>query len=146
MTGFVRGAEYRLFTMKKGLILLPLCFLACEPATPIPPNPTVYFIEPIEGAHVITPFRVKLGVDDIVLERPGDVRPNHGHLVVQIGACSRPGEVVPHDEKHVHLEGAQTEVTLKLGYGWHVLCAQLADGRHVAQAPADVIEVFAEPY
>ncbi len=99
-------------------------------------SPRVLFIEPKDGAVVISPFTMKFGLEGMALKPAGDPTPNsgHHHLIID-GAPVPEGEVIGSSENLRHFGKAQTETQLTLPPGKHKLTLQFGDGGHVSYGP-----------
>ncbi len=95
------------------------------------PEQAVYFIEPKSNATVDQEFTVKMGITGMAIKPAGDMTPNtgHHHLMVDEGPI-KTGEVIPNSPTHLHFGKGQTETTLTLTPGKHILTLQFADGAH----------------
>jgi hypothetical protein len=98
----------------------------------IPDGAKVYFKNLKNGQVVSSPLKVEFGVDGIALDTAGTVKPasGHHHLLIDAGDSIAMGTVVPKDSTHLHFGKAQTETTIVLAPGKHVLTLQYADGAH----------------
>ncbi|MBA2483413.1 MAG: DUF4399 domain-containing protein [Nitrosomonas sp.] len=91
----------------------------------------VFFIGPKNNATVGQEFSVKMGVTGMEIKPAGDMTPNTGHHHLLIDADPiKTGEVIPNSPKHLHFGKGQTETTLTLPPGKHILTLQFADGAH----------------
>jgi hypothetical protein len=96
-------------------------------------NGRVSITEPLDGATVASPVRVKMAAENFKVEPAGPVAAGHGHLHILVDTpCVAAGQVIPKDDKHLHYGKGQTETELKLTPGKHTLCLQAANGAHVA--------------
>ena len=92
---------------------------------------SVSFVEPVDGATVTSPFKVKFAVSGMEIKPAGDMTANTGHHHLLINATSvKSGEVVPADETHLHFGKGQTETEVKLPPGTYKLTMQFANGLH----------------
>lgn len=104
---------------------------ATESSYAAEPDQAVYFIEPKNNATVDQEFTVKMGITGMAIKPAGDMTPNTGHHHLLIDADPiRTGEVIPNSPKHLHFGKGQTETTLTLTPGKHILTLQFADGAH----------------
>lgn len=95
------------------------------------PEQAVYFIEPKNNATVDQEFSVKMGITGMEIKPAGDMTPNTGHHHLLIDADPiKEGEVIPNSPNHLHFGKGQTETTLSLPPGKHILTLQFADGAH----------------
>lgn len=104
---------------------------ATEPSYAAEPDQAVYFIEPKNNATVDQEFTIKMGVTGMAIKPAGDMTPNtgHHHLLVDEDPI-RTGEVIPNSPKHLHFGKGQTDTTITLTPGKHILTLQFADGAH----------------
>ena len=95
------------------------------------PAQSVSLVEPVNGATVNSPFKVRFGVKGMAVEPAGDIKPNsgHHHLVIN-GEAVPAGESVPFTERSLHFGKGQTETELTLPPGSYSLTAQFANGAH----------------
>lgn len=115
------------------------CWLLGSADATITTSGRVWFIEPLDGATVYTPFLIKLGMSGFNL-RPagpgGDRSSGHHHVIVGTGSVPN-GEGVPFDRAgatphFIHWGMGQTEAMVDLPFGRHTLTAQFADGAHLS--------------
>lgn len=92
---------------------------------------SVSFIEPIDGATVTSPFKVKFGIAGMDVKPAGDMTTDtgHHHLLIDAGSIEA-GAPVPNDATHLHFGKGQTETEVRLAPGLHTLTLQFADGAH----------------
>ena len=104
---------------------------AAEPSYAAEPDQAVYFIEPTNNATVDQEFTVKMGVTGMTIKPAGDMTPDtgHHHLLIDEDPI-KTGEVIPSSPTHLHFGKGQTETTLTLSPGKHILTLQFADGEH----------------
>ena len=113
------------------------------PMPAAPPNARVFFVAPRDGEQIVGKLEngkvavsVKMGAENIAVQPAGEVAAGSGHHHVLVDAEPvAQGTVVPKDEQHLHFGQAQTEATLALSPGPHVLQLQLADGVHRSYGP-----------
>lgn len=92
---------------------------------------SVSFIEPLDGATVSSPFKVKFVVSGMEVRPAGDMAANTGHHHLLINADSmKAGESIPFDDAHIHFGKGQTEAEVKLAPGKYKLTMQFANGAH----------------
>ena len=97
---------------------------------------TVSFVEPVDGATVSSPFKVKFAVSGMDVKPAGDMSANTGHHHLLINAeAMKAGESVPFDETHLHFGKGQTEAEVKLPPGSYTLTMQFANGAHQSYGP-----------
>ncbi len=94
-------------------------------------DPRVFFVEPRDGAEVVSPVKVVMGVEGITVKPSGAVveGTGHHHILINQGAM-RGGKVIPTDKIHLHYGKGQTEAEIKLEPGDYTLTMQFADGLH----------------
>ncbi|HEU4372308.1 MAG TPA: DUF4399 domain-containing protein [Telluria sp.] len=97
---------------------------------------SVRFLEPVDGATVGSPFKVRFAVDGMEVKPAGEMAPNTGHHHLLINAAPlKAGESVPFDDQHLHFGKGQTEAEVKLPPGQYVLTMQFANGAHQSYGP-----------
>lgn len=132
--------------MKKTLLALCLGSLLAGGAAQAAER--VYFVEPVNGATVSSPFKLRFGVEGMALAPAGDMTPGtgHHHLIID-GAAVPQNEVVPTDDTHRHFGKGQTETELTLPPGEHTLTLQFANGAHQSfgAAMSSSIKVLVKP-
>ena len=92
----------------------------------------VYFIEPKDGAEVVSPVKVVMGVEGMTIKPSEEgvvAGTGHHHILLNQGPM-RGGKVIPTDKTHLHYGKGQTEATIKLEPGEYTLTMQFADGLH----------------
>ena len=122
-----------------------------QPAAPpvvelpaVPEGAKVSFVAPADGATVEGPLEngkisvhVQMGAENIAVKAAGEVEAGSGHHHILIDATPiAAGQPVPKDEQHLHFGKGQTEATIELTAGEHVLMLQFADGLHRSYGPA----------
>lgn len=102
------------------------------------PASKVNFIEPQDGAEVVSPFTVRMGTEEVTVEPASQgVRDGYGHHHLIVDADLPPlDQPIPSDERHLHFGGGQMETTLDLPPGEHKITLLFAQGNHVSYAPA----------
>ena len=105
----------------------------------------VSFIQPQDGAEVVSPFTVKMSATGVRVEPASEgVNEGAGHHHIVVDADLPPaGRPVPSDAQHLHFGKGQTEAVLDLPPGEHTLRLSFADGHHSPYDPAvtDMIKV-----
>lgn len=92
---------------------------------------SVKFLEPVDGATVSSPFKVKFAVDGMEVRPAGDMASNTGHHHLLINdAAIKSGQAVPADATHIHYGKGQTETEVTLPPGNYTLTMQFANGLH----------------
>lgn len=98
-----------------------------------PPAISVYFVSPVDGARVTSPFDVQMAAEGVEVAPAGTMEEGTGHMHILIDVPFVPaGEVIPTDDAHRHYGDGSTTATLDLAPGNHVLRLQFADGAHRA--------------
>jgi hypothetical protein len=126
------------------LCLAALPAFATAQGTPRPEAAELYFVNVEDGDTVASPLTLVFGLRGMGVAPAGAEIENTGHHHLMI---NRPplGEgqfgaeeftlPLPADDNHRHFGGGQTEVTLELPPGEHVLQLVLADYGHVPHDP-----------
>jgi|ERR1035437_31535 hypothetical protein len=100
-------------------------------------TPSVSILEPVDGATVSSPFKLRFAVEGLTVAPAGapSVGTGHHHLLID-GAPIAEGQPVPVDATHIHFGKGQTETEVTLSPGIHKLTAQFATGEHKSYGPA----------
>ena len=106
-----------------------VCLAAC--AAMGPAARSVSILEPVDGATVSSPFKVRFGAQGLTVAPAGEVAANsgHHHLLINLDALPE-GQSVPFTEQHLHFGKGQTETEVSLKPGSYKLTAQFANGAH----------------
>ncbi|WP_422366892.1 DUF4399 domain-containing protein [Pelagibius sp.] len=119
------------------VILAASAALAGE--TPSPPGAKVYFIGLEDGQTVASPVTIRFGLSGMGVAPAGvDDKPKTGHHHLIINEAIEGEELnepIPADDQHIHFGGGQTETTIELPAGTHVLQLVLADWSHIPHNP-----------
>jgi hypothetical protein len=121
------------------LAALAATLAACgsTPAPPARPAQSVSLLEPVDGATVSSPFKVRFGIQGMTVAPAGDVVPGSGHHHLLINLDPVPaGESLPFTVQHLHFGKGQTEAEVTLMPGKYRLTAQFANGAHQSYGPA----------
>jgi hypothetical protein len=111
------------------------------PKTASPAGAKVYFISPKNGATVKGPVKVVMGLTVMGIAPAGIEFPDTGHHHIVIDDDKLNLDMpVPTDDKHKHFGKGQTETTLELAPGKHVLQLVLGDKNHIPHNPPVVSE------
>jgi len=115
-----------------GLLLLGNAYASTSPA-----GAEISILEPQDGAVVSGPVTVRFGVKGMDIVPAGEMKNNSGHYHLLIDTAELPaaGQPIPKDEHHLHFGKGQTETTLTLAPGEHILQLELGDGAHVPHTP-----------
>lgn len=121
------------------LLGLPLLLQAAPaPGDGFPEDARVYFIGLKDGDVLPPTIKVKFGLKGMGVRKANedifDRRTGHHHLLVDQGIVPK-GDIIVFSEKHIHYGKGQTEATLTLPPGPHVLTMQFADGAHISYGP-----------
>jgi hypothetical protein len=104
---------------------------------PSAPGARAYIISPANRAYVRTTFVVQFGLEKMGVAPAGFDKPNSGHHHLLIDAPLPPlDRPIPNDENHLHFGGGQTEATVTLPRGRHILQLLLGDAYHLPHQPA----------
>ncbi len=117
---------------------------AASPPTPAPtmarkaspPGAMVYIISPADGGEVRNPVMVVFGLKGASIAPAGIDLPNtgHHHLIVDRELVSM-DLLIPADAQHIHFGLGQTETSVDLAPGEHVLQLVLGDYLHRPHEP-----------
>jgi hypothetical protein len=122
--------KYRPFAIAATAVLLAACAATA-------PAPSVALLEPADGAVVTSPFKVRFGVQGLVVAPAGEIVAGSGHHHLLINQQPVPsGETVPVTPQHIHFGKGQTETEVTLPPGTYKLTAQFANGAHQSYGPA----------
>jgi len=103
--------------------------------TPSPDGAKVYFINLKDGMEVTNPVNIKFGLSGMGVSPAGvEALENTGHHHLIIDEKIEGEELdygIPDDENHIHFGKGQTEATLDLPKGTHILQLVLGDWSHV---------------
>ena len=129
-------ATFATFLLISAVVFLPGCGVLG--LTGGKPAGKVSFVEPKDGASVVSPFTVKMDATGVKVEpASAGVNKNAGHHHIIIDAAlPPPGSPVPSDAQHKHFGLGQTETVLDLPVGQHTLRLSFADGKHNPLDPA----------
>ncbi len=101
-----------------------------------PQGAMVYIISPEDGEEVQSPVKVVFGIKGAGIAPAGINLPStgHHHLIVdsELASMATP---IPADAQHIHFGGGQTEATVELSAGEHVLQLALGDYLHIPHDP-----------
>ena len=117
-------------------MLIPtlLFALPLEP-TPAPPGAQVYFISPLNGEKVQSPFTVRFGLKNMGIAPAGTNIKNTGHHHLSIDGSYRPNLNEPMGKEVIHLDNGETEIDLFLPPGTHTLQILFGDSLHRPHDP-----------
>src|ERR1700693_1252855 len=85
-------------------MLTLLAYRADAQGTPAPPDASLYFISPSDGATIKGPFWCRFGLRNMGVTHAGDDYPNsgHHHLLIDVDEPLEPPEPISHDRRHHH--------------------------------------------
>ena len=83
----------------------------------------VFIIEPLDGAAVISPVKVVMGTEGLIVRRRFEPQKRYGHHHILIDQPDVPayGERIPVDDQHLHFHAIEKETFLDLPAGEHTL-------------------------
>ena len=128
---------------------LPTVLLASE--TPSADGAKVYFVNLRNQDQITAPFNVIFGLSGMGIAPAGAEKPNtgHHHLLIDLPALGLGEDGVdefefglPSDKNHVHFGGGQTEFTLDLPAGQHMLQLVLGDYGHAPHSRPLVSDIL----
>ncbi|MEM1346395.1 MAG: DUF4399 domain-containing protein [Pseudomonadota bacterium] len=111
---------------------------AAGETTPSEPGAEVYFINLEDGATVESPVTILFGLKGMGIAPAGIERPGTGHhhlIINETVEGEELSEPIPADDNHLHFGGGQTQATVDLPAGTHVLQLVLGDWGHVPHDP-----------
>ncbi len=119
----------------------PLAAESSMPRSASPEGARVYFITPVDGATIQSPFVIRFGLSEMGVAPAGTEKQatGHHHLVIdaELPASDFP---IPATEHYRHFGKGQTEVELSLPPGEHTLQLVLGDHIHIPHDPPIVSE------
>jgi hypothetical protein len=102
----------------------------------------VWFMPPVDGARVRSPFRASLGADGVTIEPAGPIYQSSGHFHVLVDVDPvAPGALIPADDRHLHFGDGATRADLDLPPGERRLVLQVGNGAHLATPLYETITV-----
>lgn len=111
--------------------------------TPSTPGAKVYFVNLKDGDTVKNPVLIQFGLAGMGVAPAGVEKEGtgHHHLVINEEITGEElNEPIPADELHKHFGGGQTETSIELPAGTHVLQLVLGDQNHIPHNPPVVSE------
>jgi len=129
--------------MLRKFVIGAVVALAVSPAlageTPSPAGAREYFVNLADGATVKSPVFIQFGLAGMGLAPGGTEKAHTGHHHLLIDAETPAGEALeyplPADDNHKHFGGGQTETSVALAKGKHVLQLVLGDQNHIPHNP-----------
>ena len=99
-----------------------------------PEGAHIYIIEPLDGATVKSPVRIKFGLHNMGVAPAGvkQKHTGHHHLLVDLETLPDLSKPLPANKNVRHFGGGQTEADLELAPGKHTLQLLLGNYMHVA--------------
>jgi uncharacterized protein DUF4399 len=123
-------------------LMLPLAAAAGD-STPSPAGARVYIIEPKNGAELKGPVKVLFGLSGMGVAPAGTQKENTGHHHLLIDNPAVDANVpLPATEQIQHFGNGQTETTVTLKPGKHMLQLVLGDWKHQPHSPAVMSETI----
>ena len=118
------------------LASLPGANHAIEPS-PAPDGAEIYFISPLNGAHVSSKFAVRFGLRGMGIAPAGIDVPNTGHHHLLINADPMPDLTLPlpTNDQVRHFGKGQTETDIELEPGAYTLQLLLGNHLHIPHRP-----------
>jgi hypothetical protein len=109
-----------------------------------PKDAEVYFIQPVDGQTLSSPFSVSFGLKGMGVAPAGVKKQNtgHHHLLIDLEQLPDLSKPLPASEHVKHFGGGQTEVTLDLLKGEHRLQLLLGDHHHMPHQPPVMSETI----
>lgn len=115
---------------------LSVLVTGCETTSKLRPDQSVAILEPVDGAVVQSPFKVRFAVSGMTVKPAGDSGTDIGHHHLLINRSSiREGKRIEYDDAHLHFGKGQAEEMVSLAPGNYRLTAQFADGFHKSYGP-----------
>ena len=103
---------------------------------PSPPNASVYFVYPRDGAFISRTPVIRFGLVNMGVAPAGVDKANTGHHHLLIDAPLPPlDQPIPNDFNHLHFGAGQTEARITLPLGTHTLRLLLGDESHMPHVP-----------
>jgi hypothetical protein len=115
-----------------------LGYAQTTPPTPSAPAAEVYIQSPADGAEVSPTFLVRFGLAGMGIAPAGVDQPNtgHHHLLIDVTKMPSLDLPLPATDSIVHFGKGQTETTITLPAGEHILQLVLGDYLHRPHNPA----------
>lgn len=95
-------------------------------------NVKSYFVSPLDGDTVSSPFKVRFGLQGMGIAPAGVAKENtgHHHLLIDMTELPDMTTSLPATDNLIHFGGGQTETVLELPPGQHTLQLLLGDFAH----------------
>jgi len=111
------------------LLILSLVFaVTCKKEQKV--EKSVSFVDLQDGAEVVSPVKVRLTSNRNASSTSRRSKRGNWSSLHNCPDFIEAGQVIPSDEKNIHLAKGETEVEINLPAGEHTLTAQFADGEH----------------
>ncbi len=132
-----RSEAMRVLAATLLLLLLAISRAAHAQGTRAPEDAYVYIISPADGETIAGAFWCRFGLRNMGITHSGDNFANsgHHHLFIDVDDSIAPGELIPHDRRHLHYAGGETEALVELPPGKHTLQLVLGDSEHLGFNP-----------
>lgn len=126
----------RLLALVCAMLIGPATAYAAGPS-PAPQGAELYFISPLNGAHLKSPVTVRFGLRGMGVAPAGVDVPNTGHHHVLVNADPLPDltKPLPNNEQVRHFGKGQTETKIELPPGRHTLQLVLGNALHIPFDP-----------
>ncbi len=114
--------------------LPPDTALASSAVAALPaPMARTYIVSPVDGAEVLSTFKVVFGLDGMGVAPAGTVKEGtgHHHLLIDVDTLPDLSRPLPVTDQVVHFGGGQTEAQVTLAPGQHTLQLLLGDFAHI---------------
>ena len=95
---------------------------------------STFFVSPINGAQVSSPFQVKFGIKHFKIAPAGENihKAGHYHLLIDQTAPLSMDVPIPSDQQHIDFKHGETEALISLPPGQHTLQLVVGDEEHEA--------------
>ncbi|WP_375170308.1 DUF4399 domain-containing protein [Marinobacter sp.] len=129
-------------TLLSAVVLAPVAALADGHMSAAPANAEVYFVQPMDGDTVQSPFTVVFGLRNMGVAPAGIDKDGtgHHHLLIDTELPSDMSQPLPATDQVKHFGGGQTETELELPAGEHTLQLLLGNHAHVPHSEPVVSE------
>lgn len=117
--------------------------VAALPRSASPDGAKVFFITPVNGDTVSSPFEIEFGIKAMSVVAAGDSQAlsGHHHLLVDAGLPDL-ALPIPSNTSHIHFGDASTSTQLTLDSGEHTLRLLLGDHLHLPHDPPVMSELI----
>ncbi|MCU7837668.1 MAG: DUF4399 domain-containing protein [gamma proteobacterium symbiont of Taylorina sp.] len=93
---------------------------------------STFIITPINNAIVTNPVTIKFGIKGFLIAPAGinKHKAGHYHLLLDAKKAISMDDPIPRDQQHIHFDQGETETTLKISPGKHILQLVVGDEEH----------------